>query len=290
MKRIAALICMSLIVGVAAIAWAQLEEGEVPMLFAVGIPDAAAPPTIDGDLSDWENYPDWNVLTFTDDFVDNSFGTVKDLNSLDFWMKAAWHEPTNMIYFCAQVFDDVHVQGSSPGQCAYWKQDDLEWYVDANNNGGKYNGGEPEGTPRCADAQQLAILAGGLGDDQCICAASKWSVEAPYLVWAAKVEGNITTYEVAYALFDWLDETAEASTRHMLFEGDVIAISFDIDDQDVEGAGQTTAWYTTPLTSLYNTADNLNDMTMAPKDWTPGAGPTAARPDAWGRIKASFVK
>lgn len=275
--------------------WAHGED-EVPTLYAVGIIGDVVP-NIDGDLSEWQNYPAWNVLTFVDDFIDNSFGTVKNLNSLDFTGKVAWHPGTNMLYWAFDVWDDIYVQESAPGECLYFIQDDLEWYINASASGGLYNwGNEPEGVPRCAYAQQEAMLVGGVGDDVCTCSASKWSMEAPYLYWAGTTtplaHGHRTTYEVARMLFDWLDETPGTSTIHQLQLNGLIKMSFDIDDQDVSGAGksQTTAWYTTPLTALYMNANNLNDMIMAPLEWALSDAPTAVETATWGSIKTTYVK
>lgn len=296
MKR-AAVLSLALILVLAGNALAQrwaFGEDEVPTLYAVGIVGDAVP-TIDGDLSEWANYPDWNIWTFADNFIDNSFGTVKDLGSLDATGKLAWDGGTNMLYFAFDVFDDVHVQESAAGQCLYWIQDDLEWYIDADNSGGSYNGNEPEGVRRCGPAQQEAMLIGGVGNDLCTCSASKWSMEAPYLYTAGMMTetatGTQTTYEVARMLFDFLDETPELSSVHQLAEGDVIGMSWDLDDQDVSGEGksQTTAWYTTSLTSLFREADNLNDVVMAPAEWDV-SGATAVESQHWGAIKATFAE
>ncbi len=295
MKRVAILV-LAIRLMITANAMAQrwkYGEDEVPTLYAVGIAGDVVP-TIDGNLSEWGGYPAWNVLTFADDFIDNSFGAVKDLGTLDFTGKVAWHEGTNMLYYAFDVFDDVHVNESAKGQCLYWIQDDLEWYIDSDNSGGSYNGGEPEGVRRCGPAQQEAMLIGGVGDDVCTCSDSKWSMEAPDLFYAGVVEetatGTRTTYEVARMLFDFLDETPDASTIHTLVEGDVIGMSWDIDDQDVSGEGksQTTAWYTTALTALYREADNLNDVVMSPSDWD--LSTTAVDAQSWGFIKATFAE
>jgi cellulose/xylan binding protein with CBM9 domain len=294
MKRVLILslaLCLMIAASASAQRWA-FGEDEVPLLFAVGIAGDAVP-AIDGNLAEWDSYPAWNVMTFADNFIDNSFGTVKDLNSLDFTGKVAWHAGTNMMYYAFDVFDDVHVQESAKGECLYWNQDDLEIYIDADNSGGSYNGNEPEGTARCGPAQQLAIMLGGVGDDICTCSASKWSLEAPYFFWAGSVTeaatGTQTTYEVGQILFDFLDETPAASTIHNLFEGDVVGMSWDIDDQDTAGGGQNTAWYTTSLTALYREADNLNDVEMSPADWTV-SGATAVESQSWGAIKATYVE
>jgi hypothetical protein len=295
MKRVAVLVlAISLLITANAMAqrW-KYGDDEVPTLYCVGIMGDVVP-NIDGDLSEWAGYPAWNVLTFADDFIDNSFGTVKDLNSLDFTGKHAWHEGTNMLYYAYDVFDDVHVQESAKGQCLYWIQDDLEWYIDADNSGGSYNGNEPEGVRRCGPAQQEALMIGGVGDDVCTCSASKWYMEAPYLFYAGIVTetatGTQTTYEVARMLFDFLDETPDLSTIHTLVQDDVIGMSWDIDDQDVSGEGksQTTAWYTTALTSLFREADNLNDVVMAPPEWD--LSQVAVEAQTWGFIKATFAE
>lgn len=295
MKRVLILalaLCLAMSASALAQRWAHGED-EVPNLYAVGIVGDAVP-NIDGDLSEWADYPEWNILTFADDFIDNSFGTVKDLESLDFTGKVAWHENSNMMFWAFDVYDDVHVQESAPGECLYWIQDDLEWYIDADNSGGSYNGNEPEGVRRCGPAQQVAMLVGGLGDDICTCSASKWSVDAPYVYWEGTVSematGTRTTYEVGSMLFDFLDETPEDSSIHQLSEGDVVGLSWDIDDQDVSGEdkNQTTAWYTTPLTALFREADNLNDVTMSPPEWSL-SGVTAVESESWGAIKATYV-
>jgi hypothetical protein len=293
MKRLLILaLALCLVVATQSLAqrWAY-GENEVPTLYAVGIVGAVAP-VIDGDLHEWADYPAWNVWTFADDFIDNSFGTVKDLNSLDFTGKLAYHASTDMLYYAFDVYDNVHVQESAAGQCTYWMQDDLEWYIDADNSGGQYNYGGPEGVPRCSTAQQEAMLIGGLGNDVCTCSDSKWSMAAPYLYVAGVVTetatGTRTTYEVGRQLFSFLDQTPETSTIKDLEEGAVIGMSWDIEDQDVAGAGQTTAWYTTSLTALYMQADNLNDVQMAPAEWTV-SGVTAAEPQSWGAVKATYT-
>jgi len=297
MKRaMIALLALCLLIPASATAqrWA-FGEDEVPTLYAVGITGSMVP-NIDGDLSDWTSYPEWNVWTFADNFIDNSFGTVKDLNTLDFTGKLAWHPGSNMLYYAFDVYDDVHIQESAKGACQYWIQDDLEWYIDADNSGGSYNGNEPEGVRRCGPAQQEAMLVGGVGDDLCTCSASKWVMEAPYLFVAGTVTetatGTQTTYEVARMLFDFLDETPEASSIHQLSEGDVIGMSWDIEDQDQSGDGksQTTAWYTTSLTALYREADNLNDVQMSPLEWGVAGGATAVESNSWGAVKATFAE
>ena len=117
-------------------------------------------------------------------------------------------------------------------------------------------------------------------------------MDAPYLYYAGTVTegatGTQTTYEVARMVFDFVDETPELSTIHQLAEAQIIGMSWDIDDQDVDGGGQTTAWYTTALTSLYNKADNLNDVVMSPAEWSVAGGVTAVESASWGAVKATF--
>jgi hypothetical protein len=296
MKRIAILVlAISLLIATSAMAqrWAHPED-EVPILYAVGIMGDVVP-SIDGDLSEWAGFPEWATLTFADDFIDNSFGTVKDLSTFDAWAKIAWHEGTQMIYFCAETWDDIHVQESAKGECLYWIQDDLEWYQNPSNSGGEYNWGrEPEGTPRCAISQQVALLIGGVGDDFCICTAFKWIAEPPYTLWAGKVtevaNGVVTTYEIAERFYDYIDETEDISTPHVLFEGDVTALSLDLEDQDISGPdkGQMNAWYTTPLTGTCSQADNINDLELTPPEWDLTA--TTVQAQTWGFIKSTFAE
>jgi Tol biopolymer transport system component len=266
-------------------AW-QYGENESPRLYAVGIAGSVVP-AIDGDLSDWDSYPEWNVLTFADDFIDNSSQTVKDLNSLDITAKVAWHAGANMVYFAFEVLDDRHSRQSATGECLVWKQDALRWYIDADNSGGDYNGGEPEGVPRCGSAQQVTMLIGGVGDDICTCSASWWSVEAPYTYWAGSSEvtasGTRTTYEVGTMLFDSLEPTPDTSTIHQLIEGDVIGMSWTIQDQDVDGGSQTTAWTTTALTRLYGDAGSLNDVELTAPEWGGRSDPPPAEMGVYSR-------
>lgn len=98
-------------------------------------PELSTVPTIDGDLSDWADIPEFSVPMNMDG---DSPAAAPGSGDLDIVLKVAWDDETNAIYLGINVIDDSLVAyqslGSSGGTSG-WQNERLEVVIDGLNTG-----------------------------------------------------------------------------------------------------------------------------------------------------------
>ncbi len=121
----------------------NVNSGEAPELSTV--------PTIDGDLSDWADIPEFSVPMNQDG---DSPAAEDGSGDLDITLKVAWDEETNALYLGLNVIDDslVLFQGiGSTGGNSGWQNERLEIVIDGLNTG------DPNSTTTSGFHQQYTL-------------------------------------------------------------------------------------------------------------------------------------
>lgn len=98
-------------------------------------PELSTVPTIDGDLSDWANIPEFEVPMNMDG---DSPAAAPGSGDLDIVLKVAWDDETNALYLGVNVIDDSLVAYQSLGSTAGnggWNNERLEIVIDGLNTG-----------------------------------------------------------------------------------------------------------------------------------------------------------
>ena len=89
---------------------AHFPAGE--LLFAVLFPDANIP-TIDGNHADWGVVPQVPYEVGNDKYSDSVYSKLRgeiDVSDLSVRQIVGWNDNTNLLYFMAEVFDNVHTR------------------------------------------------------------------------------------------------------------------------------------------------------------------------------------
>jgi len=132
-------LCVMFVCAAASLVFAQDTSVNVS---SFSIPELAAIPVIDGDISDgaWESIP-WMAVSEDGDPPGNP--APPEAGNLDVQMKAAWDDETNAVYFAFHIIDDVFIneygRGSSAGGNG-WKHESLEVVFNAENTGSSADG------------------------------------------------------------------------------------------------------------------------------------------------------
>ncbi len=295
----AVLLGLGLLVGSCGLAWAYAGSGFT--YYGVGVPAGKAI-TVNGDLGDWDWFPDAATIGIEDACyvhacqieTDEHLGTPNcEVNTADFdWtIKVAWApEPDNRIYFAVEVYDDVWMFPETAGERSLHKWDDLELVTDPDNSGGTAGSTTDDEGYSGRYGQQWYCSAGAGGTELRLeliyigvgmVKEATWMDVPPYAEFNFKKVGNTGYYEGAVALFDFLDPSGpEASVRHLLTEGEAIGLGFLYDEHDhsTQYDGQ---WKTHSGTSSWKTADEIPDFVLL-------AAPVAVEPSSWGQIKSLF--
>lgn len=98
-------------------------------------PELSTVPTIDGDLSDWADIPEFEVPMNMDG---DSPAATPGSGDLDIVLKVAWDDETNALYLGINVIDDSLVAYQSLGSSAGdggWNNERLEVVIDGLNTG-----------------------------------------------------------------------------------------------------------------------------------------------------------
>ncbi|MBI4531911.1 MAG: hypothetical protein HY709_10390 [Candidatus Latescibacteria bacterium] len=273
--------------------------------------------TIDGTGDD----PGWSALwddvnTITRD----KLGGGVILPAKDDWdtiLKVGWSAPPdNMLYIYNKVTDNMLNDDASTNGGS-WQDDALEIYVDANHDGGRYDGDDVnvKATADGRIAQQYAIrMKAGLPPGPA--SGDEGATNTPYFIFApmavawqsgppwfeAAIEPpvgrtNITyAYEAKLAMWDLAGETPEASQRHMNAAGQTIGLAFQWDDIDA------TVGFDSDFIRFGVDSDFIRTQGSSNNPWRDASqfgdfvlveGPThvtAVEATSWGAIKATFQR
>ena len=89
---------------------AHFPPGE--LLFAVQFPDENIP-VIDGNHADWAAVPQIPYEVGNDKYSDSVYSKARgeiDVSDLSVRQIVGWNDNTNLLYFMAEVFDNVHTR------------------------------------------------------------------------------------------------------------------------------------------------------------------------------------
>ena len=236
MRKVLALASGALLV--AGIATAQ-EPPEVPLFFAVGIPDANVP-TIDGDNSDWAwvdrsfevTIEDMNALT----------GGVDDADDLFIDLIIGWNDNSNRLMAMIHVHDNDLIVDKNPN-CTF-RDDNCEVHFDPDNQGGG-----PYSAPADQDLQpayqmclsfseqfpRVQMYNGALGNFEQSAFDFWWTHSGDFVDANMVNEGEEYYYEFSAEMFDPLSISGgpDASTNWDLAAEQTVGMSISVDDADL---------------------------------------------------------
>jgi len=236
MRKVLALAAGTLLF--AGIATAQ-EPPEVPLFFAVGVPDANVP-TIDGDNSDWA-------------WVDRSFEvTIEDMNALtggaddadDLFIDLiiGWNDNSNRLMAMIHVHDNDLIVDKNPN-CTF-RDDNCEVHFDPDNQGGG-----PYSAPADQDLQpayqmclsfsdqfpRVQMYNGALANFEQSAFDFWWTHSGDFVDANMVNEGEEYFYEFSAEMFDPLSISGgpDASTNWDLAAEQTVGMSISVDDADL---------------------------------------------------------
>ena len=214
------------------------EPREVPLFFAVGIPDWNLP-TIDGNLDDW----DWVDESFkiTIDDMNPLLGGTDDADDLFIELVIGWNQTTNRIYGAVHVHDDALITDKNPS-CTF-RDDNCEVHFDPDNQGGG-----PYSAPNDQNLQpayqmclsfseqfsRTQMYNGALGNFEQDALDFWWTHSGDFVETAHVNQEQEYYYEFSAELFDPISISGgpDASTRWILEPEQTIGMSVSIDDAD----------------------------------------------------------
>lgn len=277
------------------------EPPEVPLFFAVGVPDANMP-TIDGDNSDWAwvdrsfevTIEDMNALT----------GSVDDADDLFIDLILGWNDNSNRIMAMIHVHDNDLIVDKNP-TCTF-RDDNCEVHFDPDNQGGG-----PYSAPADQDLQpayqmclsfsdqfpRVQMYNGALGNFEQSAFDFWWTHSGDFVSANMVNEGEEYFYEFSAELFDPLSISGgpDASTRWNLAAEQTIGMSISVDDadlginangvpgeEDLCGDGCPEGFFWQAQMSMAEQFMNTGGM---PDIFLTGSA-TAVESNSWGRIKA----
>ena len=282
-------------------ALAHFPPGE--LLFAVQFPDENIP-VIDGDHADWAAVPQIPYEVGNDKYSDSVYSKARgeiDVSDLSVRQIVGWNDNTNLLYFMAEVFDNVHTRDAEEPN-AWWSDDAWEVYVSPTHP-------EVEGGGGHAPGSEGGILKVGYNWSMPPTAGA-WGGYNPPFDWVTEPDNN-DAWKFAYTFegeefgestyfyeawirpFDFIpdDGDREAAEETDLEEGQIIAISWTFGDFDIPGGAALEDYQGFWSVSPNNCCRADNDMVMNELDddidW--GAAPTTSvESSTWGRIKTEF--
>lgn len=282
-------------------ALAHFPPGE--LLFAVQFPDENIP-VIDGNHADWAAVPQIPYEVGNDKYSDSVYSKARgeiDVSDLSVRQIVGWNDNTNLLYFMAEVFDNVHTRDAEEPN-AWWSDDAWEVYVSPTHP-------EVEGGGGHAPGSEGGILKVGYNWSMPPTAGA-WGGYNPPFDWVTEPDNN-DAWKFAYTFegeefgestyfyeawirpFDFIpdDGDREAAEETDLEEGQIIAISWTFGDFDIPGGAALEDYQGFWSVSPNNCCRADNDMVMNELDddidW--GAAPTTSvESSTWGRIKTEF--
>ena len=215
------------------------EPAEVPLYFAVGVPDANLP-TIDGDHADWG----WVDKSFeiTIDDMSPLTGGADDADDLFVDILIGWSQSQNRVMAAIHVHDDYLIVDKNPS-CTF-RDDNCEVHFDPDNQGGG-----PYSAPADQDLQpayqmclsfseqfaRVQMYNGALGNFEQDALDFWWTHSGDFVSAGHVNQGQEYYYEYSAELFDPLSISGgpDASTRFTLAAEQTIGMSISVDDADL---------------------------------------------------------
>ncbi len=306
MKRATLVLAVMLVIALCGIAVA-FNPNQTALRYYAYVPDANMP-TVDGVFSDgeWDWVPNAFVYKMADywDADQNaeplSVAFTEPYTAEDFdvpFCFLGWNKTANTIVWGIQVVDDVFY--APQDYYNTWRGiDSIYWYMDADGDGGRYQYYDPartgvdgqQGIFRYDEDPEGRSHLGCYGGDEV-----QWAFKPPYTqvgVDLDPVTGSATV-EVTMQVFDWMEYEstggADASTLHILEEGQILGSRFTIYDQDSDDENDAAMLTFNPKGSLEEdnafTADDVAQWLLLSEE-EPLAGQVAVESTTWGQVKA----
>lgn len=270
----------------------------------IPIYDVSAPFTPilgDDEVADWYDVAQSPSITSADFFSILGDGSLlPDDLAVAVWL--GWSATEGRIYFAVERIDDVYfnVYDGDPSQL--WKNDYIEFMLDADHSGGQYDGFSEtaysaDERKRLVSSQAQLYYAIASSPTERLMhlfdgAAETWATSPPW----ANVDGFITETDVTphYSLIEgvvtpWDDLSGagpQDSRRTELHAGAIIGLEVAIVDIDV-APGEYQGYYSlSGQRGTWKSADSFVDgMLLCASCSLPAE--SAVRVDSWGRIKAA---
>lgn len=294
------LISALLIAVLAAPSWSHFPAGE--FLFAVQFPDANVP-TVDGNHADWAAVPQVPYEVGNDKYSDSVYDKARgeiDVSDLSVRQIVGWNDNNNLMYFMAEVFDNVHSRDAETPE-AWWADDAWEIYISPTHpeaeGGGAAAPGDDNGIVKQNWNISVPPVQGGWGG---FFPAFEWFTDPfnndawgfSYTFSGAEFGESTYYYELWVRPFDFIPDDGDraAAEETDLEEGQIIAISWTFGDFDTPGGAALSDYQGFWQTSPNGCCRADNDMVMQELDedidW--GSSATAVESSSWGRIKNQF--
>jgi hypothetical protein len=275
--------------------FAQDEPAEVPLNFAVGIPDANLP-TIDGNDADWA----WVDKSFeiTIDDMNALTGGADDADDLFVDLLMGWNQSQNRVYAMVHVHDDELIVDVNPS-CT-WKDDTVEMHFDPDNGGG---GTHTAGGVDLQPAWQICLsfseqfsrvqmYSGGLSAFDGADAFDFWWTHSGDFIEIAQINDDQEYYyEFSGTLFDPLaiGSGPDGSTPWILAPEQIIGWSISVDDADPgtnvngeDGSVNNNYWQAMySVSEMFMNQGGIADVYLTPVE----VGATAVEANSWGQLK-----
>ena len=278
---------------------AHFPPGE--FFFAVQFPDANVP-VIDGNHADWGVVPQVPYEVGNDRYSDSVYSKLRgeiDVSDLSVRQVVGWNDNTNLLYFMAEVFDNVHSRDAETPN-AWWADDAWEIYINPTHaeidGGGGYAPGQ-EGIIKIGYNFSMPPTAGAWGGynppfDWVTDPANNDAWSMAYTFSGEEFGESTYIYEFAVQPISSMPKNNEATEDqvniHDLSEGETIHIGIivnEVDGGEGEGDNRIGQWGT----QVEGCCHADMDLLIAPVDpdilW-PTA--TAVEAASWGMIKAQY--
>ena len=282
-------------------ALAHFPPGE--LLFAVQFPDENIP-VIDGNHADWAAVPQIPYEVGNDKYSDSVYSKARgeiDVSDLSVRQIVGWNDNTNLLYFMAEVFDNVHTRDAEEPN-AWWSDDAWEVYVSPSHpeveGGGGYAPGQEGGILKVGYNWSMPPTAGAWGGynppfDWVLDPDNNDAWKFAYTFEGEEFGESTYFYEAWIRPFDFIpdDGDRDAAEETDLEEGQIIAISWTFGDFDIEGGAVLEDYQGFWSISPNGCCRADNDMVMNELDdaidWG-AASATSVESSTWGRIKTEF--
>ncbi|MBT3343145.1 MAG: hypothetical protein HN712_04115 [Gemmatimonadetes bacterium] len=258
-------------------------------------------PTIDGDLNDWDlTGPPALSTTHFHDLVADADADPEDFD-VSVWI--GWNEAENLLYFAAEVIDDLHQVDRPEGTATsrIFLDDDMQVYVDADHSGGQY-----ADFSELSASEQLSLngtqahhfILGGPhpdGDFFVHFSGAAWYAleDGPHTKAALSFSGipggpGVTRYELSVRPFDRTNVTADfLSAMHTLAEGQTLGFNLEFSDFDALSQVFDAKWSLSGGQNAFRFSERFADLYLLPLD--DRFKETGVEAVTWARIKASFA-
>lgn len=261
----------------------------------------------DGTIGKWSEILSESSVTAAEfTFKGKSSGRPEDQydpSDLDFRIWLGWNRSRNLLFLAYEGVDDIYINEYAGGDpcdpCEMMHHDHIEFIVDGDHSGGRYNlfhglTEEEEKLNTQRTAQQYRAIAVA-PDDRHVGFShtnAAWVNVPPYTEGGGRVIGEnptISIIEFFVTPFDDLIwDRPEESISSELFPGkiigfDIVVWEYDTEPMEVQGifslTGDDVSWML---------ADRLVDGILVGIDGVE-SDDTSVENDTWGRIKASFI-